>query len=847
MEDNYFEKFTKEAKDALVIAQEKAEESNLNYVGTEHILLGILHQENSLGATILNNFGVSISNVELVLRSVGRSSKTQNDSSKPAGLSGFAKQVIENAVGCASRYNHNFVGTEHLLFAVVCQDNTAATVILENMKINPKHVQSQIVEFFQKGLDNKNMNGQMNNMNPVEFFLNGLNGVLASSDQPTFKKGDKKSKSKTPTLDYFTVDLCDQVRKGKVDPIIGREKEIERLVSILNRKTKNNPVLIGEPGVGKTAIVEGLAMRIVDNKVPQQMLDKRILILPMGSVVAGTKFRGEFEERIKLIIEEAASMPNIILFIDELHTLIGAGSAEGSLDAANILKPALSRAKIQVIGATTTNEYRKAIESDQALERRFQTIMVEEPSIDHAIEMLNGIRESFEDHHNLMITSEAIEAAVKLSSRYITERFLPDKAIDLIDEACALKRVTSPEHKSEIKELQTKLSKLTKKKEQAVSAQDYEKAKKVRDQELKLSAEIDKLKTVKTPRKLRKKISSEDVAKMVHKITGVPVSKLVSSDLSKLKNLESILHKHIIGQEHAVKDISKAIRRSRAGISSSKRPIGSFLFLGPTGVGKTELVKTLASEIYNDPKALIKIDMSEFSEKHAASRLTGTTAGYVGYEEGGQLTEAVRRKPYSVVLFDEVEKAHPEFFNLLLQILEDGVLTDGKGKKVDFTNTIIVMTSNLGASKLTSKAGPIGFSLSDSEEKERIKDFESTKEEIMSDVRKFFKPEFINRIDKVIVFDPLKHDDVKEIIKLLINQLQFRMNDRNIKIKVSEKAISFLAEKGYDPEYGARPARRILQDKLEDEITELILDKKVSTGQTINIGFKSDKLTFSVK
>ncbi|MBT5346570.1 ATP-dependent Clp protease ATP-binding subunit [bacterium] len=847
MEDNYFEKFTKEAKDALVIAQEKAEESNLNYVGTEHILLGILHQENSLGATILNNFGVSISNVELVLRSVGRSSKTQNDSSKPAGLSGFAKQVIEQAVGCASRYNHNFVGTEHLLFSVVSQDNTAATVILENMKINPKHVQAQIVEFFQKGLDNKGMNGQMNNMNPVEFFLNGLNGVLASSDQTSFKKGDKKSKSKTPTLDYFTVDLCDQVRKGKVDPIIGRDKEIERLVSILNRKTKNNPVLIGEPGVGKTAIVEGLAMRIVDNKVPQQMLDKRILILPMGSVVAGTKFRGEFEERIKLIIEEASSMPNIILFIDELHTLIGAGSAEGSLDAANILKPALSRSKIQVIGATTTNEYRKAIESDQALERRFQTIMVNEPSIEHAIEMLNGIRESFEDHHNLMITDEAIESAVKLSSRYITERFLPDKAIDLIDEACALKRVTTPEHKSEIKELQAKLSKLTKKKEQAVSAQDYDKAKKIRDQELKLTSEIDKLKTVKTPRDLRKKITSDDVATMVHKITGVPVSKLVSSDLSKLKNLESILHKHIIGQEHAVKDISKAIRRSRAGISSSKRPIGSFLFLGPTGVGKTELVKTLASEVYNDPKALIKIDMSEFSEKHSASRLTGTTAGYVGYEEGGQLTESVRRKPYSVILFDEVEKAHPEFFNLLLQILEDGILTDGKGKKVDFTNTIIVMTSNLGASKLTSKAGPIGFNLSDTEEKERIKDFESTKEEIMSDVRKFFKPEFINRIDKVIVFDPLKHEDVKQIIKLLITQLQFRMNDRNIKIKISEKAISYLAEKGYDPEYGARPARRILQDKIEDEITELILDQKVSTGQTISVGYKTNKLTFSIK
>jgi len=847
MDENYFEKFTKEAKDALVVAQEKAEESNLNYVGTEHVLLGVLHQESSLGATILNNFGVSIANVELVLKSVGRSSKTQNDSTKPAGLSGFAKQVIEAAVACASRYNHSFVGTEHLLFSLVSQDNTAATVILENMKINPKHVQAQIVEFFQKNLDNDKMKDQMNGMNPVEFFLNGLNGVLASSEQPTFKKDNKKSKSKTPTLDYFTIDLCEQVRKGKIDPIIGRKKEIERLISILNRKTKNNPVLIGEPGVGKTAIVEGLALKIVDNMVPQQMLDKRILILPMGSVVAGTKFRGEFEERIKLIIEEAASMPNIILFIDELHTLIGAGSAEGSLDAANILKPALSRAQIQVIGATTTNEYRKAIESDQALERRFQTIMVDEPSVEMAIEMLSGLRESFEDHHNLMITDEAIEAAVKLSSRYVTERFLPDKAIDLIDEACALKRVTTPEHKSEIKDLQLKLSKLIKKKEQAVSAQDYDKAKKVRDEELKLSAEIEKLKVVKTPRKLRKKIAEEDVAKMVHKITGIPVSKLVSSDLSKLKSLESILHTHIIGQNRAVSDISKAIRRSRAGISSAKRPIGSFLFLGPTGVGKTELVKTLASEVYDDPKALIKIDMSEFAEKHAASRLTGTTAGYVGYEEGGQLTEAVRRKPYSVILFDEVEKAHSEFFNLLLQILEDGVLTDGKGKKVDFTNTIIVMTSNLGASKLTSKAGPIGFNLSDSEEKERLQEFDSTKEEIMKDVRKFFKPEFINRIDKVIIFDPLKHADVKQIVKLLLNQLQGRMNDRNINIKVTDKALSYLAKKGYDAEYGARPARRILQDKVEDEISELILANKVKSGQTINIGFKSDNLTFSVK
>ena len=847
MEDNYFEKFTQEAKAALIYAQEKSAEANLSYVGTEHILLGVLSQSNSLGANILNSFGVTTSNVELVLKTVGRSkSATPTPPGKTGTLSGYAKQIIENAVSCASRYGHNFVGTEHLLFALVSQENTAATVILENMKINPKHIQNQLIDAFQKNMPQNQ--GDNQNMNPIEFFLNGLNGVLSQENQAPYKgKASKKSKSKTPTLDYFTIDLNEQVRKGKIDPVIGRSLELERLVSILNRKTKNNPVLIGEPGVGKTAVVEGLATKIVEGAVPHQMKDKRILSLPLGSVIAGTKFRGEFEERIKLIIEEATSVPNVILFIDELHTIIGAGSAEGSLDAANILKPALSRAQIQVIGATTTEEYRKAIESDSALERRFQPIKVEEPTLDEATQILKGLREAFEDHHNLMITDEAIEASVKLSSRYLPDRFLPDKAIDLIDEACALKRVSSLEHSTELEELQKKLSKITKKKEEAVSGQNYEKAAEFRDDEVKLQSDIEKLKVVKTPRKLRKRIKTEEIASVINKMTGIPVNKLVSSDMSKLKNLEEILHRRIIGQMDAVTNISRAIRRSRAGISSSTRPIGSFLFLGPTGVGKTELVKAIAEEVYDDPKALIKIDMSEFMERHSTSRLVGTTAGYVGYEDGGQLTEAVRRKPYSVVLFDEVEKAHPDFFNILLQILDEGVLTDSKGKKVDFTNTIIVMTSNLGAKKLTDKAAPIGFHIAASKEAQLQADFESTKEDIMKEVRSFFRPEFINRVDKVIIFDPLTHDNVTDIVKLLITDLEKRLSDKEIAIEFSDEALSLLAEKSYDPEYGARPARRVIADMIEDPITHMILDQEVKSKQRLHVSLTKGKLKFDVK
>ena len=850
MEENYFEKFTQEAKAALVYAQEKSAEANLSYVGTEHVLLGILSQSNSLGATILNGFGVSISNVELVLKTVGRSkssaSSTPLPTAKAAALSGFAKQVIENAVSCASRYGHNFVGTEHILFSLVSQDNTAATVILENMKINPKHIQNQLIDAFQKNIGSQN--APTGDMNPIEFFLNGLNGVLSQDNQAPYKqKANKKSKSKTPTLDYFTINLNEQVTKGKIDPVIGREVELERVISILNRKTKNNPVLIGEPGVGKTAVVEGLAAQIVEGLVPHQMKDKQILSLPLGSVIAGTKFRGEFEERIKLIIEEATNMPNVILFIDELHTIIGAGSAEGSLDAANILKPALSRAQIQVIGATTTEEYRKAIESDSALERRFQPIKVEEPTSDQAVLILKGLRDSFEDHHNLMITDEAILSSVKLSARYLPDRFLPDKAIDLVDEACALKRVSSMDNKDELDVLKKKLTKLTKSKEAAVSSQSYEKAAEFRDKEVKLSEEIEKLKVVKTPRKLRKRINTEDIAAVINKMTGIPVNKLVSSDLSKLKNLEEILHKRIIGQKDAVSNISKAIRRSRAGISSSRRPIGSFLFLGPTGVGKTELVKAIAQEVYDDPKALIKIDMSEFMERHSTSRLVGTSAGYVGYEDGGQLTEAVRRKPYSVILFDEVEKAHPDFFNLLLQILDEGALSDSKGKKIDFTNTIIVMTSNLGAKKLTDKAAPIGFQIAASKAAALRSDFENVKEEIMKDVRNFFRPEFLNRVDKILVFDPLTHENVKEIVGLLVSDLQDRLNEKEIKIELKKSAVEKLAEKSYDPEYGARPARRILADEVEDPITHMILDGKLKNKQKVLVSFEKSNFKFTVK
>lgn len=852
-EFNHFDKFTKEAKRALLVAQEKAKEAKLSYVGTEHVLIGILSQENSLGSSIILNFGVSLHNVELVLNTVGRAS-TPDGASSPEGLSGYAKDVIEEAVRCAHEYGHSFVGTEHLLFALVSQRNTAATVILENMKVSPDDVRDQISDIFERAKQvprdpnappgsgmppNVPKNQQM--MNPIEFFLSGLQGVLTGQPKDSYKdahkhKGKNEKKSATPALDYFTSDLVAEAKKDNPDPIVGRKVEIDRVISILSRKTKNNPVLIGESGVGKTAVVEGLAQAIAKEEVPDNVLDKKILSLSMASIVAGTKYRGEFEERIKQILEEAASQDNIVLFIDELHTIMGAGSAEGSLDAANILKPALSRGKVQVIGATTTAEYRKNIEKDTALERRFQSIMVPEPSVDETLEILSGIKESFEDHHNLLITGEALTGAITLSKRYINDRFLPDKAIDLIDEAAAKKRIRSKGDNSKIKKLQRKLEGIIKKKEECVSRQDYEKAAEFRNEELEVMKGIEQEKTVKIPRSKRKKLTEDDIAEVVSSMTGVPVTKLMKDDIDKLKALESALKKRIVGQDEAIESIAKAIRRSRAGFADERRPIGSFIFMGPTGVGKTELVKTIAEEVYNDRNALIKIDMSEFMERHNTSRLVGATAGYVGYEDGGQLTEAVRRKPYSVLLFDEIEKAHPDVFNLLLQILEDGELTDAKGTKVDFRNTIIIMTSNIGAKKLTDKAAPIGFSSADDDEIDKAtEDFDAMRDDIMKELKDHFRPEFLNRIDKVIVFHALTNDNIKEIVKLHLGYLENRLSPKGLSLQASKEALEMLSKAGYDPKYGARPVRRAIQEMVEDPLTAKFLDGDFKPGDKVKL------------
>ncbi|PKL36808.1 ATP-dependent Clp protease ATP-binding subunit ClpC [Candidatus Peregrinibacteria bacterium HGW-Peregrinibacteria-1] len=853
-----FNKFTKEAKRALIIAQEKAKNSKLSYVGTEHLLMGILAQENSLGASILLNFGVSIDNVNLVLKTVGHVNPGATDGQSSSGLSGFAKSVIEDAVKVAHEFGHAFVGTEHLLFSLVSQENTAATVILENMKVSPYDVKEQILEIFERAKDISTKgstaeatlpkNPQM--VNPLEFFLNGLQGVMGSQPQneKSYKKKGESGNgggSATPALDYFTTNLVDEAKQGKIDRVIGRDLEIDRLISILSRKTKNNPVLIGESGVGKTAVCEGLALAIANDMVPENMLDKKILSLSMASVVAGTKYRGEFEERIKQIIEEATSQDNVILFIDEIHTIMGAGSAEGSLDAANILKPALSRGKVQVIGATTIAEYRKNIEKDSALERRFQSVLVKEPTQAQTLEILHGIRESFEDHHNLLFSDAALDAAVTLASRYVNDRFLPDKAIDLIDEAAANKRIrTSTGTSDKVKKLQKKLASIIKRKEDCVSRQDYERAAEYRNEELLVMKDIDAAKTTKIPREKREHVGADDIADLVSKMTGVPVSKLLKNDITKLKNLELTLKKRIIGQEEAIVSVANAIRRSRAGFADERRPIGSFIFMGPTGVGKTELVRAIAEEVFDDKDALIKIDMSEFMERHNTSRLVGATAGYVGYEDGGQLTEAVRRKPYSVILFDEIEKAHPDVFNLLLQILEDGELTDAKGRKVDFSNTVIIMTSNIGAKRLTDKAAPIGFAESFDEQQQAEKDFERSKEAILEDLKKHFRPEFLNRVDKVVVFHALTHANLREIVKLNLNYLQDRLTQKSIKLDATSGALDALVLLGYDAAYGARPLRRAIQQYVEDPLTTRYLEGEFTEGDVIKLVKKGKEVDF---
>lgn len=842
-----FNKFTQEAKAVLIFAEQEAKQAQANYIGTEHLLLGILSQDKSLGAKVLASFGVSNTNVRMVLETATRVKPTQPKTGNVYALSKYAQKALEEAIGASARFGHKFVGTEHILFGLMAQKDTAAVVILENMKISRFEILKHLEGVF--GQINKKIPNQNNaQRNPIEFFLQGLQGVISGENadfSDAFKhKGDQMApenvpqnphqKSKTPALDYFTIDLTAEAREGKLDPVIGREDEIERMISILNRKSKNNPLLIGDPGVGKTAVVEGLAMRIAEGKVPTMMAEKRILSLDMASVVAGTKFRGEFEERMKKIIDEATKVENeVIIFVDELHTIIGAGSAEGSMDAANILKPALSRGKIQVIGATTLDEYRKKVEKEKALERRFQQVMVDEPSEEDSIKILQGLKEELEKHHRLFIEEDALVSSVKMSRRYIPDRRLPDKAIDLIDEASSLKAIQSKSSDGRIKQLQKKYNNTVKNKEKAVMGQNYEEASRYREEEIKLMEQIQEARTEQIPDALKPKVTVEDINNVVAKITGIPVTRLSTSEQKKLAKLKEELEKRVVGQEEAVNHVTKAIRRGRVGISSEKRPIASFMFLGPTGVGKTEMVRVLAEEVYDDPDALIKIDCSEFMEKHTTSRLVGATAGYVGYEEGGQLTEAVHRRPYSIVLFDEIEKAHPDFQNMLLQIFEDGYLTDAQGRKIDFTNAIIVLTSNIGANKLTEKASKIGFDIDAEAKTKAEKEYDTMKEMVLKDLHEEFRPEFLNRLDHVVVFRPLDRDSIKKIVKLQVADLERRLEKRQIKVKLSAKAISVLADKSYSPEFGARPARRAVRDNLEDLITEGLLDNKIKDGDLV--------------
>ncbi len=838
-----FDRFTPNAKLALQIAEQEAKTMENMYIGTEHLLLGLLSIPKSLAFSIFTGAGVTLENVRILLKA----SKTPSIEGKHVkhGLSTFLHTVIEQAVVTAHKFRHTNVGTEHLLYALVSTGKNAATILLENMQVDPEDLKSHIEEMFGQISQFRQQNRNVEQS--LESFFHGLQGAIAGA-QPGMngnepeglkrKRGDQNSK--TPALDYFTDDLVNKARDSKIDPIIGRDTEIERVIHILNRKTKNNPVLIGEPGVGKTAIVEGLAQRIATGKVPDSLKNKRVLVLNLGSLVAGTKYRGEFEQRFEDIIKEAVqSDKQIILFIDEIHTVVGAGSAEGSLDAANILKPALSRATIQVIGATTLDEYR-TVEKDRALERRFQPVQVDEPTLKDSIEILKGLKQSFEQFHHLSIGDDAIEAAVNLSNRYLTERFLPDKAIDVIDEASAGKSLQHARISPELQAVEDKLETLGLKQQEAVKEQKYHQALKLKQEQQELKEQRERmLAAADGDKRTPVAITPDDIAAVVARMTGVPVMKMMKPEVKRLATLEQILRAHVIGQDDAIRKVSRAIRRSRVGIGDSRRPIGSFLFLGPTGVGKTELVRTLAKEVFHRDDALIKIDMSEFMERHNVSRLIGATAGYVGYEEGGQLTEAVRRKPYSVVLFDEVEKAHPEFFNLLLQILEDGTLTDGQGKVVDFRNTIIVMTSNIGAAKLTKQAAKIGFKLEDEAQNEET-EYEAKRQEVIAELKDNMRPEFLNRIDHIIVFNALNQVHIRKIVKTHLAELEQRLKDQGYGLEIEQKAINVLATKGFDPEYGARPVRRVIQELVEDEIAEDILKGVFHKGDIIKVVRKSD-------
>ena len=795
-----FTGFTQKANTALNAAIEYAENLGHTYIGSEHLLLGLLSSEGSVAYTALMARNITADNVETAVRnSVGIGTPTVLS---PNDFTPRSKNIIETAVTIARSLGHGYVGTEHLLIAILRDSSCYAMDILDAMNVSAADIAEEIT---------KSVNVSQNDASPKS-------------------KTQSKGKTETPTLDQFGRDLTAIARQGKIDPVIGRQKEIERVIQILCRRTKNNPCLIGEPGVGKTAIAEGLALKIASGEVPEILKDKRIVALDLTGMVAGTKYRGDFEERIKSAIDEVSKAGNIILFIDEVHTLIGAGAAEGAVDAANILKPALARGEMQVIGATTIEEYRKNIEKDSALERRFQSVLVGEPSREEAVEILKGIRDKYEAHHKVKITDEAIEAAVKMSSRYIGDRFLPDKAIDLIDEAASKVRLRAYTPPEDIRELEEKIKRINEEKASAVNSQNFEQAAALRDEEKEVKAHLENAKEVwkKQNSETNGVVTPDEIAAIVSEWTHIPVVQLTEEESQRLLHMEEELHRRIVGQDQAVSAVAKAIRRGRVGLKDPNRPTGSFIFLGPTGVGKTELCKTLAATLFGDESAMIRLDMSEFMEKHTVSKLVGSPPGYVGYDEGGQLTEKVRRKPYSVVLFDEIEKAHPDVFNMLLQILDDGVLTDSQGRKVDFKNCIIIMTSNVGA-KLITNAGnaALGFK---GEEGNGTMSQSDIKDAVMGELKKCFRPEFLNRVDDIIVFEQLNKDDIKEIARRMLKTLKNRVHDMGIELSFDDSAIEKIADEGFDPVYGARPLRRAIQSEIEDKLSEEMLDGRITSG-----------------
>ena len=808
-----FTGFTEKANSALNSAISVAESMGHTYVGSEHLLAGLLHNDSSVACLALNARGISSEDVENLLKStvgVGTPTVLLPDDFTPR-----LKYIIELAMASARSMGHTYTGTEHLLISLIKEGSNCAVNIIGKLGASASDVLSDVV---------KAISGN-------------------SSKQGKEKQNEKNSKSQTPTLDQFGRELTALAAQSKIDPVIGREKEIERVIQILSRRTKNNPCLIGEPGVGKTAIAEGLALKIVSGEVPETLSGKRIVSLDLTGMVAGTKYRGDFEERIKAALEEVVKSGDVILFIDELHTLIGAGSAEGAVDAANILKPSLARGELQVIGATTLEEYRKHIEKDAALERRFQPVTVGEPSEDEAVEILKGLRDKYEAHHKVRITDESLVAAVKMSVRYIGDRFLPDKAIDLVDEAASRVRLRAFTAPPDVKVLEEKIKSLTEEMSAAVNSQDFERAAKLRDEkrevETKLREERDSWQQRSSG--MAGEVTANEIAEIVSGWTGVPVVELTQEESQRLLNMESELHERIVGQDEAVRAVSRAIRRSRVGLKDPKRPTGSFIFLGPTGVGKTELCKSLAQAMFGDENAMIRLDMSEYMEKHTVSRLVGSPPGYVGYDEGGQLTERVRRKPYSVILFDEIEKAHPDVFNMLLQILDDGILTDSQGRRVDFKNCIIIMTSNIGAKQIAgSGASSLGFGT----EKGGSMSDEKIKEAVMGELKSAFRPEFLNRVDDIIVFRKLQKDDIAEIAKRMLDGLRKRVATMEIKLDFSDEAVSRIADAGFDPVYGARPLRRAIQSRIEDKLSEEILEGKILSGDSCICKLSGEEFVF---